>query len=264
VPPFLLDSVYVNKSRFTGCLADDYELFRDAAVSVDLDVPVPSCPGWTMGDLVRHVAEVYLHKVTVMRTGEWPRPWPPAGLAAEPRLALLGRAYGELTAELAARDPGQPVLTWYGPDGTAGFWLRRMAQETVIHRIDAELAAGLPSARVPDDLALDGVDEVLVRFLAYFSPEEIAAARVEHPGDADGTVPIVVRSRGRCWTVLPSRSDEVTVEEGAAGDPRVVVAAAPDPMLRWLWGRADDAAVTVHGDPAWAGYLRRLLAATTR
>jgi hypothetical protein len=33
-------------------------------------------------------------------------------------------------------------------------------------------------------------------------------------------------------------------------------------MLRWLWGRAGDDTVQLTGDPAWASYLRRLLAAT--
>jgi uncharacterized protein (TIGR03083 family) len=272
----------MDKVRFTDCFAEDYALLRDAAASVDLGVPVPSCPGWTMGNLVTHVGQVYLHKTTVMRTGEWPRPWPPAELEHEPPLALLGRAYGELTAEFAARDADEAVPTWYEPEETVGFWLRRMAHETVIHRIDAELAAGLPSARVPDDLALDGIDEVLIRFLAYFSPEGVAEGHVRHLPGADGTAAIVVSSAGRNWTVRPSSSDEVTAEPGAARDPMVVVSAAPDPMLRWLWGRTtDDAvpgrtrndlitgrtgngAVTVTGDPAWAGYLRQLLIATTQ
>jgi uncharacterized protein (TIGR03083 family) len=250
----------VDKWRFTDCLAEDYTLLRDAAASVDLDALVPTCAGWTMGDLVYHVAEVYLHKVTIMRAGEWPRPWPPPGLAAEPRLALLGRAYGELTAELDARDIAQPVPTWYEPEQTAGFWLRRMAQETVIHRIDAELAAGLPSVRVPDDLALDGVDEVLTRFLGYFSPDPAGWYLAE----ADGTSAIVVSSGGSGWTVRPSQSAEVTVSAGADDSPRATVSAAPDPMLRWLWGRAGNDVITVTGDPAWAGYLRRLIAATTQ
>jgi hypothetical protein len=42
-----------------------------------------------------------------------------------------------------------------------------MAQETVIHRIDAELGTGQPIAPVPDDLALDGIDELLKVFVAY-------------------------------------------------------------------------------------------------
>jgi uncharacterized protein (TIGR03083 family) len=257
----------VEESRFADCLAEEYSLLRDAAAATDLDAVVPCCPGWSMGDLVFHVARAYLHKVAVIRTGQWPRSWPPPGLAAEPRLALLARAYGELTAEFAARDPAQPALTWYEPDETIGFWVRRMAQETVIHRIDAELTAGLPSVRVPDDLALDGVDEVLVRFLACFSPGAIADADVEHPAsfdpDADA---IVVTSAGRSWTVRPSSSNEVTVTDGAASRAatRAELSAPPDPMLRWLWGRIGDDAITVDGDPAWAAYLRRLLAATTQ
>jgi hypothetical protein len=213
-----------------------------------------------MGDLVYHVAEVYLHKVMVMRSRQWPRPWPPSALAAEPRLALLGRAYGELTAELDARDPAEPVPTWYEPDETVGFWLRRMAQETGIHRIDAELAAGLPPTRVPDDLALDGVDEVLTRFLAYFTPE----ADIPHPAEADGTTSVVVTAGRVSWTVRPSGSDQVTVEAGADRQARAVIRAEPDPLLRWLWGRAGDQVVAVTGDPAWAAYLRRLLTATTQ
>ena len=49
-----------------------------------------------MGDLVLHVATVYLHKATSMRTGQVPEPWPPPGLDDEPLLPLLERAYDEL------------------------------------------------------------------------------------------------------------------------------------------------------------------------
>ena len=43
-----------------------------------------------------------------------------------------------------------------------------MAQETVIHRIDAELGTGQPgSVLVPSDLAIDGIDELLKVFVAY-------------------------------------------------------------------------------------------------
>ena len=128
----------MDNSRYLDCLSSDYGDLRDAATAVELTSPVPSCPGWTVADLVFHVGEVYLHKAIVMRTGRWPDPWPPAGVADEAPLALLGRAYGELTASFAAREPASPSLTWYDPDQTVAFWIRRMAQETVIHRIDAE------------------------------------------------------------------------------------------------------------------------------
>ena len=172
-------------SRFLQCLAADYGDLRDAASAAELTATVPSCPGWTVSDLVRHVAEVYLHKVTLMRTGEEPEEWPPPSLAAEAPLAALGRAYGALRAEFRTRGAGQAAPTWYGPDQTVGFWIRRMAQETVIHRIDAELACGALVAPIPDDLAIDGVDELLKIFVgwAYSQwPEDFADALKDSPG----------------------------------------------------------------------------------
>jgi hypothetical protein len=215
-----------------------------------------------MGDLVFHVAEVYLHKVTVMRTGEWPEQWPPPDAAQEAPLLLLGRAYGLLIAEFSARQPTDVTPTWYDPDQTVAFWIRRMAQETVIHRIDAQQAAGLPVTVVPDDLAVDGVDEVLNRFLGY-DVEALDQVKGGHLATDGSQDTITVLAGQAAWTVRPSPS-KVVIEDGASNDPRVVIAAPPDPMLRWLWGRADDNAVRVTGDLAWADYLRRMLTAVTQ
>jgi len=79
-------------SRYLDCLAADYGDLRDAVATVEPTVTVPSCPGWTVADLVVHVSQVYLHKAALMRTGEEPQPWPPPHLAAEPPLALPGSA----------------------------------------------------------------------------------------------------------------------------------------------------------------------------
>jgi uncharacterized protein (TIGR03083 family) len=253
-------------SRYLECLAADYGDLRDAAAAVDLTAPVPSCPGWSVADLVYHLAEVYLHKVTLMRTGEDPEQWPPPALKAEPPLAVLGRAYSALRAEFRARGPGLPALTWYEPDQTVAFWIRRMAQETLIHRIDAEQAAGLPITPEPADLAIDGVDEVLTRFLGYGSvawPDEFAAMEGEHLAGQDGQDTITVAAGETAWTVRPS-PNRVTVENGAAENPRAVVEGPPGNVLRWLWGRSGDDAVRLHGDPAWADYLRRMLVAVTQ
>ena len=100
---------FMETTRYLDCLGSDYVLLRSATAAAALEDPVPSCPGWTVADLVTHVGHVYLHKVTVMRDGEWPDPWPPAELAAVAPLALLERGYQELTAEFAARPPSQAV-----------------------------------------------------------------------------------------------------------------------------------------------------------
>jgi hypothetical protein len=51
---------------------------RIAAVAArGLEVAVPSCPGWTVRDLVEHTAETYRHKIACMQEKAFPDPWPP-------------------------------------------------------------------------------------------------------------------------------------------------------------------------------------------
>ena len=251
--------------EFLECLSADYARLRDAAAGAEPTAPVPCCAGWTMADLVSHVAMVYLHKATIMATGRVPEPWPP-DVAGEPLLPLLARAYAELIAEFAQHAPSDPTPTWYDPDQTVAFWIRRMAQETVIHRIDAEQGAGWPVTPARDDLAVDGVDEVLKRFLAYDSvkwPDEFSQMEGGHLAGEGSQDAIIVTAGPASWTVRPSPR-EVLVEDGASDYARVAIEAAPDPMLRWVWGRAGDDAVRVTGDPEWARYLRRMLAEVTQ
>jgi uncharacterized protein (TIGR03083 family) len=255
----------MESSRYLDCLAADYASLRAAAASADPAAPVPSCPGWTVTELVDHTGVTYLHKVATMREGKWPDPWPSPDVPDDP-FGALDAGYRELTAEFAARQPDEPSLTWYEPEQTVGFWIRRMAQESVVHRIDAQLAAGEPVTPAPDDLAVDGVDEVLRRFLAYGSvawPEEYAALAGEHLASDAGTDTIVVAAGPVSWTVRPT-PHSVSVADGSDDAARAQVSAGPDAMLRWLWGRAGDDAVAVTGDVAWVAYLRRLLAAVTR
>jgi uncharacterized protein (TIGR03083 family) len=244
-------------TRLLECLASDHARLRAVAGVADLTVAVPSCPGWTLADLVRHVGEVYLHKVECMRLNSHPEPWPPAGLADEDPLELYDRAYAALTAEFATRDPDSPAFTWYGPDQTVGFWIRRMAQETVIHRIDAELAAGVDRAPVPDDLALDGIDEFLVAFVEYGSrtwPDEYSDVLAT----ADGRS-VLAETSGAAWLIRPT-PDEVQVRVSDIDGADATVAGKPPALLQWLWNRADES-VTTTGDADLIGYLRTVLAA---
>src|ERR1700744_2241075 len=201
----------MDRSRYLDSLAAAFALRRAAATAAGLDAPVPSCPGWTVTDLVRHTGEVYLHKTLAMRLGYFPgeQAWPD-GLAPPPPLELLDRTYADLTHELTTRAPDSPAPTWYRPEPTVAFWMRRMAQETVIHRIDAELAAravtGQAVSPVPDDVAADGVDEVLIRFLGYGStdwPDEFAALQGPRLETAGGDDTVVVETGGSAWTGSP-------------------------------------------------------------
>jgi hypothetical protein len=264
----------MDSARYLESLAADFALLRAAAIADGaggLAAPVPTCPGWTMADLVRHVGEVYLHKTLAMRLGDFPgeQDWP-TDLEARPPLELLDRTYADLTAELTSRDPDSPAPSWYRPEPTVAFWRRRMAQETLIHRLDAELAAqaaaGHPVSLVAGDLAADGVDEVLIRFLGYGSiawPDQFAVLRGPRLETTDGDDTVVVEAGAATWTVRP-RPDRVDVRTGTGGAVHAVVGGDPVPLLRWLWGRGGEEQVSVSGDPAWADYLRRLLVATTQ
>jgi len=202
---------------------------------------------------------VYLHKVECMRHGK-PQEWPP-DVSGEPTLDLLDRSYAELTAEFAARKPEESAYTWYEPEQTVGFWIRRMAQETVIHRVDAEQAAGASLAEIPDDLALDGVDEVLERFLAYGSVawrDELTAYL-----PATDQPPVLVRAGERGWLVR-AKPDGVVVEPTAPDvEAPAMISSAPVPVLLWLWRRADGGVVHA-GDEGLIEQLQVLMGEMTQ
>jgi uncharacterized protein (TIGR03083 family) len=245
-------------SRFLDCLAADFARLR-AVAPADPDAAVPTCPGWTVADLTRHVGEVYLHKTRAMREGAEPEPWPPKGLADEDPLALLDRAYAGLVEEFAAREPGDPAGSWYAPDPTVGFWARRMAQETVIHRIDAEIGTGRPVAPVPADLAVDGIDELLKVFVAYGVAEwgdYFTDALAGSPGRS-----YTVRTDGAAWRIRTGPGS-LTVEDGD-GAADVTVSGPPTAVLRWVWNRGQDG-VTVEGAPEAVEELQRCIVTATQ
>ena len=218
-----------------------------------------------MADLTRHVGEVYLHKTLAMREGAEPDPWPPKELAEEEPLALLDRAYAGLREEFAARRPADPAGTWYAPDQTVGFWIRRMAHETVIHRVDAELGTGQPVAPVPADLAVDGIDELLKVFVAYGVAgwgDDFADVLAGSPGRT-----YALRNDGVGWRVRTGPG-LFAVQDGAGDDPAdVTVSGAPAAVLRWAWNRegaGGPSGVTVDGPPEAVAELRRCIVTATQ
>jgi uncharacterized protein (TIGR03083 family) len=201
-----------------------------AVADGNLERAVPGCPGWTVADLVEHVGMVYAHKAVALEHGRRPEPgeWtgPPWGTdVVDWCHALLHR----LAADLSRLEMAAPAWTWWEPDQTAGFWHRRMALETAVHRADAEAAAG-PVTPIDNALAVDGIDELL---------------------------DVMLRDAGVTDTRGPHREGSV-VSVSITG---TTVAGDPSGVLLWLWGRAPDDAVTVEGDRAG---LRALLRGATQ
>lgn len=252
----------MENERLLACLAADFRRLRAVVSTADPSAVVPSCPEWTITDLVRHVAHVYLHKVVSIQTQAPPETWPPTGTADEEPIALLDRAFAELTAEFAAHEPAAPAYTWFAPDQSVGFWIRRMAQETVIHRVDAELGAGVPISPIPDDLARDGIDELLDVFVSY-SSQVWFDGFAELLADA-GSHALRIETDGVSWLVRPT-AKSVEVSRVPAGTPAdAVLTGPPTALLLHLWHRANDDGIHSTGDQDLVGQVHRIVTVATQ
>jgi uncharacterized protein (TIGR03083 family) len=241
-------------SRYLELIREDAN--RLAAAAIDhLDAPVPPCPGWDVREAVRHTGSVFRHKVACMELmrspeeGEWMKE-----PAQNEDVLLWFRDSLELLLErLSARGPDDPAFTWWPPEQTAGFWARRMALETVVHRADVE-SASEPVSAVASDLAVDGIDEVLHIFLGSERFPENGTERL-------GTV--AVSTGGEHWAVSlePRRA---TVAGGAPGDPGATLSGDPGALFVYLWGRGAADSLKRDGDVALVDTLRRRLALATQ
>ncbi len=176
---------------------------------------------------MRHTAIVYLHKAETIRTGKKPtHGWPPVSIGSLPPQALLAHAYAQLKEQFDAHEPGDPAETWVPDDQTVGFWIRRLTHETVIHRFDLEDALGEPTTPIDPELAVDGVDEVLVVMLGRGRPDADASG---------GTVRL--EADAHAWDVQLDKL-RTTVVRGAPANGQASVRADAELLLLWLWGRA--------------------------
>ena len=97
-------------------------------------------------------------------SGALPDPWPP-DFAGRDALEWYDEARAAIVDALEAAGTGLETWTFNPDDKTSGFWYRRMALESVVHRIDVEQAHDVVTPIDPE-LALDGIDELLYPNLA--------------------------------------------------------------------------------------------------
>ncbi len=236
-------------------LAADGAALRAAAT--DLDTAVPTCPGWTVRDAVEHTAVVYAHKSTIVEEDldKPPAGWPPTFAYVDVR-DFFDEQLHRLIEALRTRDPATRVWTWYPPEQNVGFWVRRMMQETVVHRADVESAIGqVPS--IPDEVAVDGIDE-LVELMLCNDDEDYYEGHVPGSGER-----VAIRAAGSAWTItLGSTIASFTRE--ADGDADATLEGEAGAVLLALWNRLPYSAVTASGDPTALASLRALAAEATQ
>lgn len=226
----------MERDRYLTLLRADGDALA-AAAAKDLAAHVPSCPEWDVAELVRHTSEVHRHKAATIRAERTPwdkreeGPKDPAEILEWYRAGL-----DDLHGLLSTTDENQPANTW-GTGNTVGWWVRRMAQETAVHRWDAENAVG-DAAPIDPELASDGIDE----FLGEFVPGEAA----EWTGPA-GTIHFHCTDVDGEWTVTLEPGKVPTYETGHSKGDAAVRGAASDVLL-FVWRRAGSDAVEILGD----------------
>lgn len=228
-----------------ACLDDD-ALALSRALTGLLTIPVPSTPGWTLRDLGFHVGGIHRFWEFVVRTGATTNEDAPQVERPEDRdlggWFLDGAA--ELRRTLADAPLDRKVWSWSQHDDVA-FVIRRMAQETAMHRWDAQNALGDARPIEPMELAVDGVDE--------FFDTQIAEDFLGPGGEAIG----LVASDGPApWlaTVVDGSVSCVRAE----GETDATVRAPASDLLLMLWRRIPPFELDVDGDRvALARFLGR-------
>lgn len=155
-------------------------LLADSAEVTGFEPAVPTCPEWTVRDVLRHVGEVHRWATSHVAQARQEMNFDAASLRTWPTddaelLAWFRHGHAELVRCLEFADP--ELRCWsFLPNGPTGvrFWARRQAHETAIHRVDAQGVSGEVSP-VPPEFAADGIDEILRGFFAR-RPSRVTSA----------------------------------------------------------------------------------------
>ncbi|MEU2554083.1 maleylpyruvate isomerase N-terminal domain-containing protein [Streptomyces sp. NPDC013313] len=272
--------------RCTAELRREAARFAEAARDLPLTQPVPTCPGWTLGDLVRHLRQGHEWATTILATRSTGLVLPGgdltdgdgdgdgdgtswtervAGLGVRETDAVDGRLLDpgsrtEFVLEGAGRlaeaigGIGAEVPVW-APHGKQNkeFWPRWAMFETAVHRADVDLLAGRPFEPAAD-VALDCVDFCLTAFgvpeaRPFLSP---LFAEVPRGGETLSFRPLAgAAGRISDWLVTCAPDGVRVTRDAPDGTPAdVTVVASPADLLLVVKGRLRPRSprVTVSGD----------------
>jgi len=200
----------VDHLEYCSALDDEVTRFATVMSSLSLDDEVTTCPGWTVVDLAEHLGVIHrwAEELVRLRSPErLARVSPENHDDVSP--AWIEGGGRQLVATLRAADPNDEMWAW-GLDQHVRFWSRRQLHETLVHRMDLELA-GQQIPRTEPAVALDAIDEYLsnIEKVGKFSPP-LAALRGH-----GGRMAFRDGESGTLWSItLGEDGFTVTHEEG--------------------------------------------------
>jgi uncharacterized protein (TIGR03083 family) len=222
----------------------------------ELSLPIPTCPEWTLRQLVTHVGRAHRWAAEITRTRSdvfIPFRQVPDGKLPDDHAEQLAwlRAGAARIVEAVREADGDIVWTFTGP-APAGFWLRRMAHETLVHRVDAQLAVGsAPEPVIDADVAADAIDEWLTLLTGGILGNADDRANALPAGVALHIHATDDALGGRGEWMIRHDADGLTVEPGhGKGDAALTGPATTLLLVLMRRKPVPDPAVTVHGDNA--------------
>lgn len=224
-------------------LGDATAVIRNNAAAAGLTAPVPTCPGWTVRDLVVHQGVVHRWATAILSgRSDFDEPTAEAsGRAAADLLEWLDDGLVDLLNALAPAPEDLDVWFFLMDAGRPrDAWARRQAHETTMHAVDA-MSARLgrpPAARelwFTPSFAADGLDELLFGFLPRpktqlrtAKPSRIAFRTTDVPGG---------------WTVEVTE-DSARTRAGADSDADLTVSGTARELYLAAWNRGDEMALS--------------------
>jgi uncharacterized protein (TIGR03083 family) len=228
-------------SGFLEYIRREGAAMTSAARVAGVDAAVPSCPEWSVADLLSHLGRIhrYVTGIVIDRPSAPTQHWStsePADVAV--RIEWFEDGYHALADALGSARPSEPSWSWT-PDRTVGFWARRQAHELAVHRWDAQLAAG-EAQPIDAQLAVDGIQEVFDILPSRPRADEVRGGGETihlHCTDVDGE-----------WLLRLDPDGLAVTREHAKGDVAARGTASDLELL--LCGRIPPERVEVFGDAA--------------
>jgi uncharacterized protein (TIGR03083 family) len=235
--------------------------FRAAiATAPDLGVRVPTCPEWTLFDLARHIGAG--RRTWAGTVGAGPDADGPARLTAsedtdppQERAALddwLAESVRRLVDALREAGPDRACWTWWDTSQsplTCGAVARHQLQQIAVHTYDAQLAVGDPRP-LPDEIALDGMDEFLSTCCATTAPWPHAPAVVDYHAHEGRSWRVRLSGEGARIARLP---DPAAARRPAGAETAGLVYASARgtaaELVLAVYGRTPMDALALDGDP---------------
>lgn len=272
-----MDTVALSPAHYAEVIGQESARAADALDRAPASAPVPSCGDWDAADLAFHLAEVQdFWSQVVAHAPAGPDDAEDTERRPDDELvAFLRSRTDALLSALRSHHPDEPCWSWSSTGGTVEWVYRRQAHEALVHRVDAEQAAGLPVTDPGVVLAGDGVDEmlaVMVSGLPEWAGFTADGARVRlRASDAEREWVVAF---GRFHGTSPTTGttyDEDCAElvggapwEGEDDDVSATVSGRAWDLELWLWGRGPLETLELEGDPAAVERLRTVIVGSTQ